>query len=178
MINISGDEIQNINLVILVTLLIARLKLIGNSNIFTVSIVNIFGTFLHELMHFIVGFILFAKPVSFSIFPKKSGDGYTLGSVEFMNLTWWNSLPVAMAPLLLLGVAYEFHYYFYEAMDSVYSLKNQMIYILVMAVIIDNSIPSSVDFRVGFGSLVVPFLIGIVILIGIYSIGNILVFLK
>ena len=48
-----------------------------------------------EAVHGLVGLLLFAKPRSFSIVPKRQGDTWVLGSVGFTNLNIWNAAPVA-----------------------------------------------------------------------------------
>ena len=69
-----------------------------------IALISLPGTFMHELLHGLVGLVLFAKPRSFSIFPKRQGDTWVLGSVGFANLTIWNAAPVAFAPFLMLGI--------------------------------------------------------------------------
>ena len=64
------------------------------------------GTFAHELMHFIVGFLLRAKPSGFSIRPKRAGKGWILGSVSFQKVNLFNGAFVALAPILLLPLAW------------------------------------------------------------------------
>lgn len=59
------------------------------------------GTLLHELAHFVVGFVLRARPTTLVIFPRRDGNRWVLGSVQFENLHLWNAAPVALAPLLL-----------------------------------------------------------------------------
>jgi hypothetical protein len=61
------------------------------------------GTLAHELLHYLMGVIFGARPVSLSIIPRKQADGsWLLGEVAFTRLRWWNSLPVGLAPLALL----------------------------------------------------------------------------
>jgi len=72
--------------------LIARLT--KSRAIFTLLMVP--GVFLHETLHFSVGFITNAKPSSFSIIPNR----VQAGSVSFSNITWYNAIPTALAPLL------------------------------------------------------------------------------
>lgn len=63
------------------------------------------GTVAHELLHFIAGLLMGAKPVSLSVIPKRKLDGgWVLGSVLFARLRWWNSVPVGLAPLALVPV--------------------------------------------------------------------------
>lgn len=165
-------ELDHTKLLILAVLLVSRVKLMTNNNIISVSIVNMFGTFLHELMHFCVGFLLNAKPVSFSLFPRKAEGGYVLGSVQFSNLSWYNTIPTAMAPLLLIVVANQFDTYFFQFVGGEGGVKVELLYLFCMAIIIDNAIPSSTDFRVAFGSIVMPITIVFVLILSIYLTGN------
>ena len=75
------------------------------SSMWLSSLVNVPGTILHEFMHYFVGMILNARPCNFTIFPRRGEDGnYVMGSVGFRNVTFYNAVPAAMAPLLLLPV--------------------------------------------------------------------------
>lgn len=71
-------------------------RLIGNRVLFILTMLP--GTFLHELSHLIFGILTNAKPNSFSIIPNRM----KLGSVSFTNITWYNAIPTALAPLLVL----------------------------------------------------------------------------
>lgn len=64
------------------------------------------GTFVHELLHLVVGLILNGKPVSISLWPRRVGHGqWILGAVGFANVRWYNAVFIALAPLLALGAA-------------------------------------------------------------------------
>ena len=71
-----------------------------------VALLSLPGTIAHELTHFIVGFLLHAKPHGFSIWPRPHGNSWTLGSVSFRNIGLFNGAFVALAPLLLLPIAW------------------------------------------------------------------------
>lgn len=61
------------------------------------------GTVAHELLHYVAGLLAGAKPVSLSVIPRRKLEGgWTLGSVSFARLRWWNSVPVGLAPLALI----------------------------------------------------------------------------
>ena len=68
------------------------------------------GTVCHELAHVIIGFLTGAKPGAFTVIPKRKGRHWELGSVTLNRLRWYNALPAALAPLLIilipLGVAW------------------------------------------------------------------------
>lgn len=71
-----------------------------------IALLSLPGTIAHELAHFIVGFLLHAQPHGFSIWPRARGRAWTLGSVSFRNIGLLNGAFVALAPLLLLPIAW------------------------------------------------------------------------
>lgn len=63
------------------------------------------GTALHELAHYCAGLISNARPVSFSLVPRRTASNqWILGSVSFANIRWYNAALVGLAPLLILAV--------------------------------------------------------------------------
>lgn len=62
------------------------------------------GTICHELAHFCIGLLTLARPRSFSVVPRRKGNEWLLGAVEFANLRWYNAAPTALAPFLILAV--------------------------------------------------------------------------
>lgn len=154
-------------ILILLVVLAVGLKHRAYGSMFLAALINIPGTVLHEMAHFIVGLLLWAKPTSFSLFPKKNGEVYTMGSVGFRNIKFYNALPAAMAPLLLLWAAYALNgYYLSHAHITIW---NYMVFILLETVIIENAVPSATDFKVAlsrplgillYGGLALALLIG------------------
>ena len=71
-----------------------------------IALLSLPGTIAHELAHFIVGFLLHAQPHGLSIWPRARGRAWTLGSVSFRNIGLLNGAFVALAPLLLLPIAW------------------------------------------------------------------------
>jgi len=71
-----------------------------------VALLSLPGTIAHELTHLVVGFLVHAKPQGFSIWPRRRGNGWILGSVSFRNIGLLNGAFVAFAPLLLLPIAW------------------------------------------------------------------------
>jgi len=71
-----------------------------------VALLSLPGTIAHELTHLVVGFLVHAKAHGFSIWPRRSGNGWILGSVSFRNIGLLNGAFVAFAPLLLLPIAW------------------------------------------------------------------------
>ena len=140
--------VNNRFLMILLVVVLLRLKYATYSNIYMCALVNIFGTILHEISHFLVGFMLNARPTSFNIFPKKRGDSYVVGSVGFNNIRFYNALPSALAPLLLLVVGYYLNIWYFLNIKVTY--LNYILYVFLQTVIIENAVPSTQDFKVAF----------------------------
>ena len=78
----------------------------SRGSMWRIALLALPGTFAHELSHFVVGALLLAKPRGFSIWPKASGKTWTLGAVSFGNVGLLNGAFVALAPLLLLPLAW------------------------------------------------------------------------
>jgi len=134
---------------ILLVVVLVRLKYHTYSSMWATALVNVPGTALHELMHYLVGLILNAKPCNFTLFPKKSMDGgYVMGSVGFCNVRFYNAVPSAMAPLLLLFIGFYLNRYFLPTMRL--TAVNYILYVLLQTIIIENAVPSGADFKVAF----------------------------
>ena len=132
---------------ILLVVFLTRLKNATYTSMWMSALVNIPGTFLHELMHFCVGGILNAQPCNFALLPKRSPEGdYVMGSVGFRNITFYNAVPAALAPLLLLPIGFYVNRYFLPMMEP--TLFNYILYVLLQTIIVENAIPSRVDFDV------------------------------
>lgn len=160
-LNILFNELQsfNMNIIILISVFSILFLLNNFTNIFKknsfISIIfNLPGTIFHELAHFLVGLITLAKPVNFSLIPKFSKEGITLGSVSFTNLNFFNSLPIALAPYLLLIFSLQLFIIFgtmiinYEE-----SLTNFMwisFYGFIIYSTLNSSSPSSQDWKIAF----------------------------
>ena len=91
--------------VALVLILVALLRAVRNS-MWRIALLSLPGTIAHELAHFVVGLLLLAKPRGFSIWPKAQSHSWRLGSVSFGNIGLLNGAFVALAPLLLLPIAW------------------------------------------------------------------------
>lgn len=113
------------------------------------SILSLPGTLLHELLHFTLGILTNAKPVSFSLLPKRDGaNRLVLGSVHFANLRWYNALPTSLAPLLGLYVV---------LLVAVYRVGNGYVFqpedIVIWCVLapqFSSMWPSSTDWKMSF----------------------------
>lgn len=110
------------------------------------ALFNFLGVVLHEAAHLIVGTVLGAKPSSFSLYPKKTNDGWILGSVGFHNLTALNSLPTALAPLWLAGGAYLAYSNWYSWFAC--TAGSTMGLYLTIYALLYNSLPSKRDWEI------------------------------
>ncbi len=146
---VLGLIFDNRFMLILFVILLTKLKNTTYRSMYLSAIVNIPGTILHEVMHFLVGALFNAQPVNFSVWPKKDGSGnYVMGSVAFKNITFYNALPATMAPLLLLIIGFYINRYLLPMITP--SFGAYVFYILMQTIIIENAIPSKTDFAVAF----------------------------
>ena len=67
------------------------------------SLFSLQGTIAHELLHWFVARVLGAHPSFPSILPKRDGNVWRLGGVNFVP-SLLNRIPIALAPFLLLPV--------------------------------------------------------------------------
>lgn len=144
---IINSLFNNRFILIFLVIFLMRIKYASYRNIYVCAFVNILGTSLHELSHFFVGLLLNARPTSFSVWPKRSLEGgYTMGSVGFRNITFYNAIPSCLAPLSLLYLGYLLNKYFLPLMIP--TIGNYLIYLLMQTVIIENAIPSRADISI------------------------------
>lgn len=134
-------------ILILLVVFLVRIKYATYRSMWISALVNIPGTILHEMMHFLVGLFLNARPCNFTIFPKRDEEGnYVMGSVGFRNVTFYNAIPASMAPLLLLVLGFYANRYLLPMMPA--TLTNYVLYVLGQTIVIENAIPSRADFKV------------------------------
>jgi hypothetical protein len=65
------------------------------------------GTLLHECAHALVGWLALAQPAGLRLLPQRIAGSrrWSLGATGFRHVTWYNAVPVALAPLLLAPAA-------------------------------------------------------------------------
>ena len=134
---------------IMLVIILIRFKYATYTSMWMSALVNIPGTFLHELMHYLVGLLMNAQPCNFTVFPRRDMEGnYVMGSVGFRNVTFYNAVPASMAPLLLLPIGFCINRYVLPNMNPTFA--NYTLYVLLQTIIIENAIPSRADFKVAF----------------------------
>lgn len=106
------------------------------------------GTVLHELLHFVVGYITNGKPTQFRVTPKKMADGYwSLGSVQFANITWYNGVFIGLAPLNIFV-------FLYLLMPTSAAISGALFqFWLLVGLFAPSGIPSGIDLKVATQSL-------------------------
>ncbi len=118
------------------------------------------GTVAHELAHFVVAFVLGARPAFPSLIPVRTQRGWQLGSVAF-RVGHLRALPIAMAPLLLAPLAVWWAAaLLHPALPPLYFL-----HVWIVAALFSASLPSRTDFRLAlpaFGLLALLALIATV----------------
>ena len=62
------------------------------------------GTVCHELAHFVAGLLTGARPATFTVIPRRVGQGWELGSVRLTRVRWYNAAPSALAPFAVVIV--------------------------------------------------------------------------
>ena len=151
---------------ILMVIVLVHLKNASYRSMLLCALINIPGTLLHETMHFLVGLFLNARPRNFSLLPHRDDNGgYVMGSVSFSNITAYNAVPAAMAPLLLLPIGFYANRYVLPEIPPTF--VNYILYILLQTIVIENAIPSSTDFKVAgmfFSGIVMYAAIGFALL--------------
>jgi hypothetical protein len=117
--------------------------------IFVISVWNFVGVLLHEICHLLVGMALFAGPSGFSLIPKSDGNGkWVMGSVRFRKLNALNSLPIGLAPLLLVAIAFKVYQNWGEWFAT--SFGSILCLYLVLFLLLYESLPSGQDLKVAF----------------------------
>lgn len=105
------------------------------------------GVFVHEALHLVVGWLTNARPCRFSLWPHKVSPGcYILGSVVFSNLTWYNALWAALAPLLAVPAVLACAWYRLDAGGDLSPVLDPTIWFGLGTVLV-SAWPSSADWR-------------------------------
>ena len=121
------------------------------------------GTMLHEGWHWLIAFLTDGQPTRLSLIPKKASNGkWILGSVSISNLTWYNGLPIGLAPLMtplvmVLLTPSLTHWQF---------SSGDILFWAISAPLWMTSLPSAQDMKLVFKSIWPILLVGILGAIG------------
>ncbi len=128
--------------------LIALDRRANASGVFLLALWNLTGVLLHEFAHLLAGLIFRAQPTGISLIPRKAGNAWKLGSVSFNRITPFNAMPVALAPLSLVAIAYwvAINWFSWHAA----SLSTTLLLYALLFILLYNALPSRQDLRVAF----------------------------
>ena len=133
---------------VLGALLVIRLSRRGG--IWIYALVGLPGTFAHELAHFIVAFVLGARPSWPSLMPRRTERGWLLGSVAF-QAGYLRRLPIAMAPFALAPLAL----WWAVALLHPATWPLYGVHAWIAGTLLAASLPSKTDFKLAWPALVV-----------------------
>lgn len=145
LLNTFASDMPSVLLVLLWLGVLRRVRASG----WLTALLRLVGTIGHEALHASVGWVLRAKPVSFSLIPKRVGDRWVFGTVGFTNLNIWNSAPVAFAPLLLAGVSWLVYRHWTHPALLAGSYVSWALSGYVLATCLTGSFPSVTDIKLG-----------------------------
>lgn len=118
------------------------------------------GTLAHELLHYIVGLLLRAQPVGFSLWPRRTGKTWRLGEVSFARAGIFNSAFIAFAPLLLLPLGWLWLMQVTLPLWAAGRWGWWLPAVYLLATLLYASLPSLTDIRLGLMSLIVYLTLG------------------
>ncbi|HWQ07561.1 MAG TPA: hypothetical protein VN436_00560, partial [Holophaga sp.] len=124
------------------------------------------GTFCHELCHLCIGGLLNGQPAHFTIWPRRGERSWTMGSVSFSHVRWYNAFFMGMAPLLLLPAAYWL--LAWRLGEHPAFAWREGLWLYLLANLVHASLPSWQDCRVAFRSPVGWVLLGAGVVFGAY----------
>lgn len=105
------------------------------------------GTVVHELLHLIMGILLKAGVVNFTVWPRKEGNAWVFGSVGFNQINSFNAIPVAFAPALGFFIPVAAVEFFSEEISNL-ALYQQGLLFIFFGILCHSSWPSSQDWKV------------------------------
>lgn len=126
------------------------IRLSSHLGMWAYALVALPGTLAHELAHYLTALLLGAKPSFPSLVPQRTAFGWRLGSVAF-RAGPIRSLPIAMAPLLLLPLAL---WWLLTFMPGV-AWPVLGVHAWVVGALVSASLPSSADFKIALPALAV-----------------------
>lgn len=154
--NLFLIELQKTNAIDAITIAcVFSINIVSNKfGIWPYCLITFPGTLAHELSHWILAKLFLARPRLPLLLPKRNGDQWTMGSVEFVPKIW-NVIPVGLAPLLLLPIGFWF-------ILNVMHPATGVLYVAwgwVSGNMLFASIPSSQDWKIAMPALAVVVLL-------------------
>lgn len=129
------------------------------------AVVALPGTAVHELAHFVVAFVLGARPSFPSLIPVRTEGGWRLGEVRFRPGRL-RAMFVGLAPILLAPIA------LWWAMTMLVHVSWPLyaFHVWIVAALLSACWPSKADWRLAFPAI--AWLVVITLLIGGYCLSR------
>ena len=136
--------------VLIVLAMLAAMRLASRLGMWAYAAIALPGTFAHEMAHYLVALLLFAKPDFPSLVPQRTLHGWRLGSVTF-RAGMARALPIALAPFALMPLA------LWWAATLLAPAEGALYYLhaWIAAALVSASLPSSADFKLALPALAV-----------------------
>jgi len=112
------------------------------------SLFSLPGTVAHELSHWIIAFVLGARPSFPRLIPKREGGSWTLGSVK-VSPDIVTRIPITLAPVALLPLGIWYAVAHSEAQGGWY-----LAHIWVTSTVLYASLPSRQDWLVALPAII------------------------
>ncbi len=128
------------------------------------------GTVLHELAHWAMALLCNGRPRAPSVVPNFTGKRWTLGYVIVDHPTWYNRPLIALAPLLLLPLAYLG--YRYEVRPLFWWEWRRWLILYVVAMTLASALPSKEDLQMAQRQLFGLLLLGLVLALSAWGLKH------
>ena len=134
------------------------IRLSRHAGMWIYALIALPGTVAHEFAHFVIAFVLGARPSFPSIRPVRTEHGWRLGSVAF-RVGYARALPIALAPLLLAPLALWWAgSLLHPASWPLYGL-----HVWIVAALLTASLPSATDFKLALPALAVVTVLAMIV---------------
>lgn len=140
---------------VLVTMLLIRMC--RHAGMWIYALIALPGTFAHELAHYIVAWVLAARPSFPSLVPVRSARGWRLGSVAF-RVGRLRAMPIALAPLVLAPLAL----WWAAALLHPASWPLYGLHVWIVAALLSASLPSATDLKLALPALAILVVAGVI----------------
>lgn len=135
---------------LVVLAMLALMRLASRLGMWAYAALALPGTFAHEMAHYLVALLLFAKPDFPSLVPQRTLHGWRLGSVTF-RAGVVRALPIALAPFALMPLAL----WWAATIMAPATGPLYFVHAWIAAALVSASLPSSADFKLALPALAV-----------------------
>ena len=129
-------------------MLVTQYAIAPRMGMWAFSLFSLPGTVAHELSHWLVAFVLGARPSFPGLIPKRERGGWTLGSVK-VSPDILTRIPITLAPIALLPLGIWYAVAHSEAQGGWY-----LAHIWVASTVLYASLPSRQDWLVALPAII------------------------